>query len=338
MPDISVVIPTRDHSGLLERTLASLSRQRFPRGRYEVVAVDDGSTDETPGVLRRWARRLPLRSLRQPGRGPAAARNRGVLAARAGLILFLDDDCLAAPELLGEHRRGRRAAGGGVLQGWTRSGLAAWSAGAVASFGGRRGEAAGASPRWLYTPEDVARGRARPLPVRARVGVSENAVRAFSPGLKGLETSWMLLSTRNVSVPKALLLEAGLFDEGFRTSSYEAKELGLRLHRRGARFAMQERPLCWHQVTGTDPARLAAAMAEAYRLFCSKHPVMEVFLARHYEVGRWGLGDLDRAVGAFRRLLARDPVRAQRLYLRERRSAERFAAGPGAFRRFFGAR
>lgn len=105
-PELSVVIPTYRRPDLLARCLASLKAQDCARERFEVVVVDDGSGDHTPEVLADAAATdeihlVPL--LQAKNAGPAAARNRGVTAARGRLILFLDDDVVATPDLVSRH-------------------------------------------------------------------------------------------------------------------------------------------------------------------------------------------------------------------------------------------
>jgi len=98
------VVPTRDRSELLEALLDSLGRQALDPSRFEVIVVDDASTDATPAVLERVAESAPyeLRVVRGPGIGPAAARNRGWREASSPLIAFTDDDCVVTPAWLGE--------------------------------------------------------------------------------------------------------------------------------------------------------------------------------------------------------------------------------------------
>ena len=86
----SVVIPAYNAGRTLPDTLAALRNQSVPPEDYEVIVVDDGSTDETPSVVRR----LGAKCITQPNRGPAAARNRGVRAARGEFVLFTDADCV----------------------------------------------------------------------------------------------------------------------------------------------------------------------------------------------------------------------------------------------------
>jgi glycosyltransferase involved in cell wall biosynthesis len=122
-PEISVVIPTFCRANLLRRLITALERQTLERDRFEVVVVDNASTDDTPAVLRELMARSPLeiRSLVEPTRGPAATRNAGWRAARGDLIAFVDDDCVPEPEWL---EAGFRALGAddrlGVVQGCTR--------------------------------------------------------------------------------------------------------------------------------------------------------------------------------------------------------------------------
>jgi len=97
MPLVSVVIPTRDRRGALERALASIEAQRFRN--FEVVVVDDGSVDDTAAWLRLNRPSVSLVEIQQPG-GAAAARNRGVARARGELIAFLDDDDFWHPSYL----------------------------------------------------------------------------------------------------------------------------------------------------------------------------------------------------------------------------------------------
>jgi glycosyltransferase involved in cell wall biosynthesis len=94
-PEVSVVVPTRDRPASLARCLAALERQR-DAGPLEVVVVDDGS-ESAAEVAAVVTRSPPARLVRAAGRGPAAARNAGVRAARGRVVCFTDDDCLPAP-------------------------------------------------------------------------------------------------------------------------------------------------------------------------------------------------------------------------------------------------
>jgi|GEM_PF-2213185 len=89
-PAVSVIVPAHNGAGSLDRTLESLAEQTLPN--WEAIAVDDGSTDATAEILAGWAVADPrIRVLRHSeARGPAAARNTALAAARAEWIAYLD--------------------------------------------------------------------------------------------------------------------------------------------------------------------------------------------------------------------------------------------------------
>lgn len=105
---LSVVIATFNRKSVLETTLKLLTEQTFPNDRFEVVLVDDGSTDETQKMVAAMQPGIPyeLHFFQQPENlGPGAANNRGVREAKSDIILFLADDMHATPSVLEEHYR-----------------------------------------------------------------------------------------------------------------------------------------------------------------------------------------------------------------------------------------
>ncbi len=99
-PVVSVVIPTYNRSPLLPRAVQSVVAQSFTD--WEIVLVDDGSTDDTPRLAQQYAGKLGdrWRYVRQQHRGGSAARNRGIDASRGQFIAFLDSDDEFAPNKL----------------------------------------------------------------------------------------------------------------------------------------------------------------------------------------------------------------------------------------------
>jgi glycosyltransferase involved in cell wall biosynthesis len=103
---VSVVIPTYNRRPILEKCLDALERQRFEGGldQYEVVVVDDGSTDGTPAWLREDVGRFPhVRLVEQQHGGPAEGRNRGVDHAKGDVIVFIDSDLVVTESCLACH-------------------------------------------------------------------------------------------------------------------------------------------------------------------------------------------------------------------------------------------
>ena len=105
MIDLSVIVPTHNRQGFLPGLLASLAKQDYPAERWELVIIDDGSSDGTPEYLASYGGEKPrnIEVISQPQSGVATARNNAVRAAHGRAVLFLDDDMTASPSLVREH-------------------------------------------------------------------------------------------------------------------------------------------------------------------------------------------------------------------------------------------
>jgi glycosyltransferase involved in cell wall biosynthesis/peptidoglycan/xylan/chitin deacetylase (PgdA/CDA1 family) len=195
-PTISATVITRNRAELLARTLPTVLEQQLPGGSFEVIVVDDGSSDATPQVLEQLSARHELHLVRQPPRGVGAARNAAMEAAGGEIVLFLDDDLLCEPGLLTAHLTAHmRQRDPLIVVG--RLGVAAESpSGLVAA--------------WLATVAAEAHTR------RSRMVTLRDAFVAA-----------------NCSASLELLRSAGGFDEAQATAR-EEHELGLRLVRAGA--------------------------------------------------------------------------------------------------------
>jgi glycosyltransferase involved in cell wall biosynthesis len=96
---VSVVVPTYNRAALLDQAISSVLRQDYRR--WELLVIDDGSTDDTAAVLQSYAHEPRIRSFSQPNSGQAVARNRGIQKARGEFVAFLDSDNLWLPHKLG---------------------------------------------------------------------------------------------------------------------------------------------------------------------------------------------------------------------------------------------
>lgn len=114
---ISVVIPTFNRCALLRQCLDSLERQTLEHSAFEVIVVVDGSTDETEAFLKDYQPEYPFRYLVQENKGLSAARNAGNRIAAGSVILCLDNDMIAAPELVASHLHVHDESPGGLVQG-----------------------------------------------------------------------------------------------------------------------------------------------------------------------------------------------------------------------------
>ncbi len=112
---VSIVIPALNKERFVGHCLQSLALQDFPKDSFEVVFVDNGSTDRTLEVARSFSSSLNLTVLRKPGVWVSAVRNFGAAAARGDILIFLDCDCAVPPQWLKTATNLLARDGAGVL-------------------------------------------------------------------------------------------------------------------------------------------------------------------------------------------------------------------------------
>src|SRR5215467_13134958 len=206
---LSIVIPTFNRAAMLADTIDRIQSQTVSLENYEVIVVDNASTDDTRIVLEAKSQRyFNLRSLFQPKPGAAATRNAGLRQAAGEIILFIDNDIAAPPDLIQRHleyqQNGRSAVIGNVVTPWHDS---------VDPF------LRYLRHRGIYNPYTIASG-----PI-----------------------DFSYYHTGNVSTPRSLLLQAGGFNEDFFLYGMEDIELGYRLQKLGAHMIHGERARATHQ-------------------------------------------------------------------------------------------
>jgi glucosyl-dolichyl phosphate glucuronosyltransferase len=147
-PRVSVVICSYNRASLLRRALESVREQRCARGAFEVIVVDNNSSDETPAVIREAGASMPLTHLREARQGLSFARNRGVAISRGDIVAFTDDDVRVAPDWIetllrvAENHPDAAWFGGRVLAIWPRTppswlDRASWAPLALLDYGDR---------------------------------------------------------------------------------------------------------------------------------------------------------------------------------------------------------
>lgn len=174
----SVVIPTYRRPGPLSACLSGLAQLRYPRDRFEVIVVDDGSGEPPEAVVDALREQLNVRLLTPPHSGPAGARNHGAAVSGAEYLAFTDDDCIADREWLSAMAEAFRSAPGCAVSGRRRNSL-----------------------------------RSNPFSVASQT-IHEVAVEQFNadPGRA------RFMSTSSMAVPAERFRAIGGFDESFRTA------------------------------------------------------------------------------------------------------------------------
>src|SRR6202030_3038576 len=95
----TVALPTYNRAELLRQTLEGVTRQNYPAGEFEILVIDNNSTDATAEVVASFAARSPApRRVVETKQGLNHARNRAIDEARGEVIVFGDDDILVSPD------------------------------------------------------------------------------------------------------------------------------------------------------------------------------------------------------------------------------------------------
>ena len=214
MHKVSVVIPTLNRADLVAETIDRIERQTVDQDVYEVLVVDNSSTDHTQQVLAQKAATYPnLRIHFQAKRGAAPTRNVGIRKAVGDIVLFIDDDIFAEPDLIEAHLKNH-------------------SANSSASIIG------GVTTPW----EDASDPFLRYLRDK----------RILNPySIKCGPMDFSYYHTGNVSTPRKMLLDAGGFNEEFSVYGMEDIELGYRLEKLGCQMVSGTNAKALHQYTPT---------------------------------------------------------------------------------------
>jgi glycosyltransferase involved in cell wall biosynthesis len=237
---LSVIIPTYNREKLLAKALEAYLAQSSPQLVHELLVVDDGSTDNTESIVRGFSSRspFPIRYLRQPNKGPAAARNLGIREAASSLVLFTDSDIVPDRELVAQHlewHRNNPQIGTAVL------GYATWppeiNATPFMRWYGERGD--------LFAYQRL-RGK--------------------------IETDFHFFYTCNLSLKTEFLRTCGYFDEDFKSAAFEDIELGVRLSEHGLRLLYNAAAVGYHHqfFTFEDACRKRRANTTASQVFLRK--------------------------------------------------------------------
>ncbi|ACU69430.1 glycosyl transferase family 2 [Catenulispora acidiphila DSM 44928] len=298
---VSIIMATYDKRDYLEYTLASLAGQTH--SDFELVLCDDGTEGGVADLIAPYRDRFAIVPLVQANAGRAAARNTALARASGDLVVFSDDDRILPPEFLAAHVSAHSAGGEEDLAviGWKKRGVTVWiprmlpvDESDLTTLARRVGGVEPlASPLRTIEPGDVA--VSYPVAVsRMELGDEPDNYHAivdkYGDELADFRFGWVLATTANLSVPRALLDKIGGFDDGFQGWGVEDTDLSYRLWQAGTRFRIERAAVNHHQVhpigTGNallDNRRRRAALMANVEFFCRKHQTLEAYLFKR----RW---------------------------------------------------
>jgi glycosyltransferase involved in cell wall biosynthesis len=252
MPElkISIIIPTYNRADILRKSLACYENQTLPAPDFEILLIDDGSSDHTLQVVDEIKKNYPiaLQFLKQNHKGANAARNLGIKNSKGKLLLFTGDDILPLSNFLEEHwnrhlksRMDERVA---VL------GLTEWSPDIKVTPLMKYLEVCDYLPQFEYN----------------RIDNPESLAHEF-------------FYTSNITVHREFLLKYGVFDEEMNKPFADDGELAYRLKKKDLRIVYQPNAKAyhWHEIRLHNLYKRAQTAGEMCYLFWKKHPELGKF-------------------------------------------------------------
>ena len=278
---ITVIIPTYNRKEMLLKCLRALDRQTILPQEFEVVVVDDGSSDGTGEMLATEQFRFGLKYHRQENKGPGTARNEGLRLAEGELILYIGDDIIATERLLEEH----------LMAHATRVDPGASVLGHID-----------------WPPEMT------PSMVMNFVCGESTLQFAYAVIPKLDKLDYRFFYTSNVSIRRDFLAAAAAdhvaFDPDFRFAAFEDSELAYRLEKRGLDLRYHAAALAYHEhrMDVQSFANREYRAGQMAVVFYRKHPQMDDLLQVRW-IGDWtdavetlaAKAEIDRSIGALDR-------------------------------------
>jgi glycosyltransferase involved in cell wall biosynthesis len=263
IPEISVIIPTFNRAQSLADTLLALANQTLDKNQYELIVVDDGSTDDTAQSVYRFACSHKLLNLHyerhNTNRSKAAACNTGIKVSSGRLVAFTDDDIRPIPIWLEAHIQRHQAENRAV----SVTGLVLYP------------EAWEIRSNWVKYGNDNYKKNINIKPVETG----------------GLPPS--RFAGGNLSIPRDTIIAAGLFNEELRRG--EDGDLACRLHEMGVPLIFEPRALVYHYAEAINSID---STLQSFRQFYERD---RVILKQRYpwffaKTGHWFLEPIDSGI------------------------------------------
>lgn len=258
MSSVSIIMPTYNKAFYLERTLAGFVNQTFQD--FEIIVVDDGSTDDTRAIVDKYKAHLTIQYGYQENSGRAKARNTALSLAKGTYLIFNDDDRIPSQHFVGEHvhllnENPRTVSIGSkhVMLSRLEEGLKL-PLSRIYPFLVKHREKLPAlldeAGSGLFMPEDLLlpdNGVIDEFYLYEPMDNYKVVVEKYSDRLTGFHFDWVLATTGNMAVDRASL-DGLTFDENYCGWGLEDTDFAYRLKQKGFSFAFHSNALNFHQV------------------------------------------------------------------------------------------
>lgn len=256
--DISIVIPTYNNCEPIRRVLAALSQQTYPREKYEVVVVEDGSTQPVEDLIVFWKNYFNLKYCRTKTRnGISRARNIGIDRASGRVVVFLDSDMIVTPDFVSEHSKMHQ-----------------------------NGESVGVGYRVRLSRRvppvsigDIIHNFQLIKQLPCSQDEREDIYQICDSQINDLAAPWICVYGCNFSVLYKNVIDVGKFDEQFQINwGGEDIEFAYRLYKKGLKFTLNRKACGYHIFHHANWTKNLRSFDENLFLFLKKYPELEVEL------------------------------------------------------------
>ncbi|MBE3114054.1 MAG: glycosyltransferase [Actinobacteria bacterium] len=214
----SIIIPTFNRFKLLCMTLDSLSNQSVDKNDYEVIIIDDGSTDATKDILKLYSNKLNLKYFFQENLGyrAAATRNKGIKMSASEICIFIDSGILLASKAIEEHLKYHEKFGICAVIGYVYG---------YDEYNENR-------EKLLILQIDPHKiDEYIPLIIKNNIlDLREKIFREIGYDMQNWPAPWVIFWSCNISIKHEILVKIGMFDEAYNTWGGEDTDLGIALH------------------------------------------------------------------------------------------------------------
>ncbi len=257
----SIIIPSYNSKERLYLNLTALNLQSYDNDDVEVVVIDNGSTDNTMEMLKKFRLKYPMQAIRiEKNEGIANGRNKGVLRAKGDILIFHDSDMLANKDYINQHleiHEEPNVVACGLF--WRRVYTyyyKGFSPEQRANFEKMR-DKMGIKPLSLYwdgyplvTEDWIKNNDIWPNSFDLDYSFIDDLktiLRQFGRNFDDYYLPWKFCLTNNLSVEHQKVLDVGMFDTNIVRYGYEDYDLGIRLYKSGSKFVMADHIVSIHQ-------------------------------------------------------------------------------------------
>lgn len=279
----SIIVPSYNSKERLYYNLISLNHQDYPHGDFEVIVIDNGSTDNTMEMLANFNADYPLLTVRiDQNRGIAHGRNQGLIKASGDILIFHDSDMIAPRDFVRKHIEAHTD-DNTIICGlsWRRvfsyyyNNFTPYQVEIFKRFEHKyppKEALANAAPYRLLSEQQIIDGSFMEDSFDLEMGLIsalKDILQRYGEDFASYRLPWRFFLTNNASVSRSKVFSVGLFDENIVKYGFEDYDLGIRLYKSGGQYKIRHDIVSVHQEHPTNST--FDAMNDNLNYICEKY-------------------------------------------------------------------